>query len=216
MTNVLVLSCNQFLFCACQHSSDNLWKAIVQEFVYDFLTKVNAKECAPKLKQQGVIPEKIETRIDRSEDAEAAREILYNHLFNECTLKQIEKLADVMAGIDRGFGTTKEVGRQLQKRLQGYAHKRKSPTSNANSQIQKQNLTIDSPSASSSSASSCSLSKFQILVIILIVVLAVKLLPICLLPWPFTNIWQHQGCQGKWTLLTYSRYVYVYSQCHAV
>ena len=37
-------------------------------------------------------------------------------------------------GVDRGFGTTREVGQELQKRIQGSdAHKRRSPLPEANS-----------------------------------------------------------------------------------
>ena len=166
-------------------------EAIVQEFEEDILTKVNAKECAPKLKRQGVIPEKIETEIARSEDAQTAQGILYDHIRKDCSLQQIEMLAGVL--VDSGFGTTKEVGLQLQERIQGRdAHKRRSPPSSE----------ANSPTLSSGSASSCSLSKLLTLmctfavpvVVIPCAAVVVNGLPICVPPWPFTNIWQHQVC----------------------
>ena len=173
------------------HSSDNSVEAILQDVKDDFLTKVNAKECAPKLRRQGVIPEKIETKINRSEDAQTAREILYDHLQKEGTFQQIETLAEVLADVDRGFGRTKEVGRLLQMRIRGPdVHERRSPSSEANS-----------PS-SLSSASSCLPSKLRTLFISFAVsVVAIPCAavvvngpPICLPPWPFTYIWQDQMC----------------------
>ena len=38
-------------------------KAILQDVKDDILTKVNAKECAPALRRQEVIPEEIELKI---------------------------------------------------------------------------------------------------------------------------------------------------------
>ena len=175
------------------HSSDISVEAILQDVKDIFLTKVNAKMCAPKLRRQGVIPEMIETRIARSEDVQKAREILYDHLQKECTFQQIETLARVLADVDRGFGRTKEVGRLLQMRIRGPdAQERRSPSSEANS-----------PS-SLSSASSCSPSKLLTLIIYIAVTVSVvvipcaavvvKGLPICVPPWLFTNMWQHQMC----------------------
>ena len=163
-------------------------EAILQEFKEDILNKVNAKECAPRLRRQGVIPENIETEIARSKDAQG---ILYDHLQKECTLERVKKLAEVLVGIDSGFGTTKEVGEQLQAQIRGPdAQERGSPSSEANS-----------PS-SLTSASSCSPSKLLTLIITFAVsvvvipcaVVVVNGLPIRVPPWPFTNIWQHQMC----------------------
>ena len=167
-------------------------ETILQEFKEDILNKVNAKECAPKLRRQGVIPERIETQIAQSLDAQTAQGILYDHLKKDCTLKQIELLSGILVGVDSGFGTTKEVGKQLQTRIQGPdAQKRRSFSSEANS-----------PSLSSGSVSSCSLSKILTLIIsfaipVVVIPCAAVVVngpPICLPPWPFTNIWQHQVC----------------------
>ena len=241
-------------------------EAILQEFKDDILNKVNAKVCAPTLRRQEVIPEKIELEI-RLEDAQTARGTLYDHLKSDCTLQQLEKLAKVLVGVDGGFGTTREVGQQLQKRIQGSdAHKRRSPSPEASSpslssssastqaaqgilrdHLQKEctlqqtetlaGVPVDadsgfgttkevgeqlqtrirdsdahkrrsfsseanSPSLSSGSASSCSLSKLLTLmctfavpvVVIPCAAVIVNGLPICVPPWPFTNIWQHQVC----------------------
>ena len=106
--------------------------AILQELKDDILNKVNAKVCAPILRHQGVIPEKIETKIAQAGDMQMARWILYGHLKSDCTLKQIETLAEVLVGVESGFGRTKEVGRQLQNLILirgSNAHKRRSPSS---------------------------------------------------------------------------------------
>ena len=105
----------------------------MQEFKDDILTKVNAKVCAPALRRQGVIPQEIELKI-LSEAVAVARGTLYDHLKSDCTLRQLEKLAEVLVSVDRGYGTTNEVGQELQKRIQGSdAHKRRSPSPEANS-----------------------------------------------------------------------------------
>ena len=234
-------------------------KAILQDVKDDILTKVNARMCAPALRRQEVIPEEIELKI-LSEAAQMARGTLYDHLKSDCTLQQLEKLAEVLVGVDRGFGTTREVGQELQQRIQSSdAHNRGSLSPETNSpslssssasmqlaqeilcddlqkectlqqtetlagvpvdadsgfstakeagrQLQKQIQGSDAPEAnlpslSSRSASSCSPSKLLTLIITFAVpvvvipcaAVVIKGLPICLPPWPFTNIWQHQVC----------------------
>ena len=63
-TIVAAVSCNCFfLLRILAYLSDNSVEAILHDVKYDTLTKVNAKECAPKLRQQAVMPEKIEAKL---------------------------------------------------------------------------------------------------------------------------------------------------------
>ena len=91
---------------------------ILQEFKDDFLKNLNAKHCAPELRRQNVIAESTETDIAQAKDAKLARGILYDHLYENCTLDQIVVLSRVLRDVDRGFGRTKEIGQRLHARIQ--------------------------------------------------------------------------------------------------
>ena len=92
---------------------------ILQEFRDDILNNVNAKECAPELRRQGVIAVSTETKIARAKDKKTACGILYDHLLEECTFEQIVMLTKVLMEVDCGFGRTREVGQRLHERVLG-------------------------------------------------------------------------------------------------
>ena len=103
---------------ACGHSTDYLVNTILQEFRNDILNIVNAKEHAAELRRRNVIAESTETYIQRAKDVRTASGILYDHLYEHCTLEQIGELSIVLKEVDSGFGRTKKVGRRLYERIQ--------------------------------------------------------------------------------------------------
>ena len=92
---------------------------LLQEFRDDILNNVNAKECAPELRREGVIAVSTQTEIDRAKDKKTACGILYDHLLEECTFEQIVMLTKVLMEVDCGFGKTREVGRRLHESVLG-------------------------------------------------------------------------------------------------
>ena len=92
---------------------------ILEEFRDEILKHVNAKECAPELRQRKVIAKSTETDIARARDDKTARIKLYKHLRKDCTLEQIVVLSRVLMEVDSGFGNTKEVGQRLDARISG-------------------------------------------------------------------------------------------------
>ena len=85
----------------------------------DILNNVNAKQFAPELRRQEVIPQSIATDIDRARDPKTASGILYDHLCEDCTFEQIVKLSRVLKDVDAGYGKTREVGQRLHARIRG-------------------------------------------------------------------------------------------------
>ena len=93
--------------------------AILQEFRDEILRNVNAKTCAPELRRRGVIAASTETDIERAKDPRSACGVLYDHLCQNCSFKQIVMLSTVLMEVDDGFGRTKEVGERLHMRING-------------------------------------------------------------------------------------------------
>ena len=113
------MSCYWFiLHASCEPSTDTTVDSILQEFRDDILNNVNAKECAPELRRQGVIAESTETNIEQAKDARKARGVLYDHLHMNCTLEQIMMFSEVLMKADDGLGKTRHVAQRLHARIQ--------------------------------------------------------------------------------------------------
>ena len=112
---------DSFLPHTCGPSADTTVDSILQEFRDDFLSNVNAKECAPELRRQKVIAEGTETDIEQAKDAGKARGVLYDHLQLNCNLEQLVVFSEVLMKADGGHGRTRDVGKRLHARIQEIA-----------------------------------------------------------------------------------------------
>ena len=118
---VKIVSCDCFgLFSyTSYHSTDNSVDAILQKFSNDILKDVNAKECAPELKQKNLIAESTATGIAEAKDAQTARRILFDHIHENSTSDQIVQFSRVLMRVDAAFGKTRKVGERLHAEIQG-------------------------------------------------------------------------------------------------
>ena len=80
---------------------------------------VNAKECAPELKQKNLIAESTATGIAEAKDAQTARRILFDHIHENSTSDQIVQFSRVLMRVDAAFGKTRKVGERLHAEIQG-------------------------------------------------------------------------------------------------
>ena len=113
-----VFTDSYFILATCGPSADMTVDSILQEFRPDILDEVNAKECAPELRRRNVITQVTETDIEQAKDARKARGVLYDHLQQNCNLKQIVVFSEVLIEADRGLGKTRDVGKRLHARIQ--------------------------------------------------------------------------------------------------
>ena len=68
-----ILVTDSFLPRTCEPSADTTVDSILQEFRYEILSNVTAKECAPELRRQNVITESTKNNIEQAKYARKAR-----------------------------------------------------------------------------------------------------------------------------------------------
>ena len=93
--------------------------AILQEFRDEILEECQCQNMCTRAETSWVIAASTETDIERAKDPRSACGVLYDHLCQNCSLKQIVRLSTVLMEVDDGFGRTKEVGERLHMRING-------------------------------------------------------------------------------------------------
>ena len=91
-------------------------KPFLQKFCPRFENDAGAKEVASELRRRKVIPEQVETKIERALDRKTANGLLYDHLYAQSTLQTLEIVCDVFIG-KKGYPRMNELGVQMKSKL---------------------------------------------------------------------------------------------------
>ena len=75
-----------------------------------------AKEVASELRRRKVIPERVETKIERALDRKTANGLLYDHLHAQGTFQTLEIVCDVFIG-EQGYPRMNQLGKWIKKEL---------------------------------------------------------------------------------------------------
>ena len=79
---------------------------------------VVAKAIAMELRQRGIIPEAVQTRIERALSAREANAHLYDHLYSCATWERLELFCKVLMSKDNeGYPRMKELGAEMFKKI---------------------------------------------------------------------------------------------------
>ena len=85
--------------------------------VYDnFKMCAHAKKVASELRRRRVIPEAVESKIERALDKKTANGHLYDHLFSQGTFKTLQIVCDVFIH-EEGYPRMNELGKSMKDRL---------------------------------------------------------------------------------------------------
>jgi ankyrin repeat protein len=85
--------------------------------VYDnFIMCAHAKKVASELRRRRVIPEAVETKIERALDRKTANGHLYDHLFSQGTFKTLQIVCDVFIH-EEGYPRMNELGKSMKDQL---------------------------------------------------------------------------------------------------
>ena len=75
-----------------------------------------AKETAPMLRRKKVIPEEVETDIERAKNSERANGHLYDHLCVQGTFECLKTVCDVFIRKE-GYAKTNQLGERMKNEL---------------------------------------------------------------------------------------------------
>ena len=95
---------------------DESVKGFLKHFEDSFMEDACAKETARKLRRKGVIPEDVETDIERAKDREGANEELYDHLSVQGTFECLKTVCDVFIRKE-GYARTNQLGERMKNEL---------------------------------------------------------------------------------------------------
>ena len=88
----------------------------LRKFCPQFENDAGAKEVASELRRRKVIPEQVETKIERALDRKTANGLLYDHLCAQGTLRTLEIVCDVFIG-KKGYPSMNELGTKMKNNL---------------------------------------------------------------------------------------------------
>ena len=75
-----------------------------------------AKEVASELRRRKVIPESVETEIERALDKKTANGLLYDHLCAQGTFQTLEIVCDVFIG-EEDYPKMNQLGERMKEKL---------------------------------------------------------------------------------------------------
>ena len=76
----------------------------------------SAREVASELRRRQVIPEPVETKIERALDRKTANGLLYDHLCAQGTFQTLDIVCDVFIG-EQGYPRMNQLGREMKEEL---------------------------------------------------------------------------------------------------
>ena len=88
----------------------------LEPFFEMFMRNAGAKEVASELRRRKVIPERVETKIERALDRKTANGLLYDHLYAQGTYQTLEIVCDVFIG-EEGYPRMNQMGRKMKEKL---------------------------------------------------------------------------------------------------
>ena len=88
----------------------------LEPFSEMFMTYAGAKEVASELRRRKVIPERVETKIEKTLDRKTANGLLYDHLYAQGTFQTLGTVCDVFIG-EQGYLRMNELGRMMKEEL---------------------------------------------------------------------------------------------------
>jgi ankyrin repeat protein len=91
-------------------------KSFMHSFLDTFMKAASAKEVASNLYRRKVIPEPVETEIERALDRKTANGHLYDHLYSQGTLETIQVVCDVFIK-EEGYPRMNELGERMKREL---------------------------------------------------------------------------------------------------
>ena len=91
-------------------------ESFLEPFSEMFMTFAGAKEVASELRRRKVIPEPVETMIERAPDRKKANGLLYDHLYAQGTFQTLEIVCDVFIG-EEGYPSMNQLGRKMKEKL---------------------------------------------------------------------------------------------------
>ena len=75
-----------------------------------------AQQVASELRRRQVIPEHVETKIERALDRKTANGLLYDHLCAQGTFQTLEIVCDVFIG-EKGYPRMNQLGERMKENL---------------------------------------------------------------------------------------------------
>ena len=75
-----------------------------------------AQQVASELRRRQVIPEHVETKIERALDRKTANGLLYDHLCAQGTFQTLEIVCDVFIG-EKGYPRMNQLGERMKEKL---------------------------------------------------------------------------------------------------
>ena len=81
-----------------------------------FVRYAGAKEVASELRRRKVIPERVETKIERAPDRKTANGLLYDHLYAQGTFQTLEIVCDVFVE-EEGYPRMNQLGERMKEEL---------------------------------------------------------------------------------------------------
>ena len=112
---------NTYYICTYVHSfciylDMNDIEKFLQSFSWMFMRNAGAKEVASELRRRQVIPEPVETEIERALDRKTANGLLYDHLYAQGTFQTLEIVCDVFIG-GEGYSRMNQLGERMKEEL---------------------------------------------------------------------------------------------------
>ena len=96
-------------------------EGFLEPFSEIFMTCAGAKEVASELRRRKVIPEHVETKIERAPDRKTANGLLFDHLYAQGTFRTLEIVCDVFIG-EQGYPRMNQLGRKMKEELMHRNH----------------------------------------------------------------------------------------------
>ena len=90
---------------------------ILKEVQSEFKECVDARAIAKKARMEKIIPEAVETQINRSTSLDAAKEVLFEHLQHQVTLEGLRRFCSIMEESE-GYLKMQRFGKELQAKLE--------------------------------------------------------------------------------------------------
>ena len=91
-------------------------ESTLKQFQESFVKDAGAKQVASELQRLQVIPEPVETNIERAEDRKTANGLLYDHLYAQGTFQTLEIVCDVFIE-EEGYPRMNQLGRKMKEEL---------------------------------------------------------------------------------------------------
>ena len=91
-------------------------ESFLKQFCNLFKKNAGAQEVASELRRRQVIPEPVETKIERALDRKTANGLLYDHLYAQGTFQTLEIVCDVFIE-EQGYPRMNQLGKEMKEEL---------------------------------------------------------------------------------------------------